>query len=203
VERLLPTSIASSLAVLSDEELIGGCVLVDLGAGVTNLSSIDSSDIFISKLDGSGNFIWVQKIGGPFYDVCTSIATDGYGNIYAGGVFGGIVDFDMGSGVVNLTSNDSLDAFVLKIGSSPLSILEETNDLNITVYPNPINNGEFTLFLNQDLNIVITDAIGKVILKKDCFIGSNKIKLYNAPLGVYYLHLTGEMGSKMYKLILN
>lgn len=38
VERLLPTSIASSLAVLSDEELIGGCVLVDLGAGVTNIA---------------------------------------------------------------------------------------------------------------------------------------------------------------------
>ncbi len=181
----------------------GGVVDFDLGAGVTNLSSIDSSDIFISKLDGSGNFIWAKQIGGPFYDVCTSITTDGYGNIYAGGVFGGIVDFDMGSGVVNLTSNDSLDAFVLKIGSSPSSILEETNDLNIMVYPNPINNGEFTLYLNQDLNMVITDALGKIILKKDCFIGSNKIKLNNAPLGVYYLHLTGEMGSKMYKLILN
>jgi cell division protein FtsA len=38
IERVLPSSIASSLAVLSEEEIEGGCVLVDLGAGVTNIA---------------------------------------------------------------------------------------------------------------------------------------------------------------------
>jgi len=38
VDKVLPTSIASSLAVLTEEELEGGCVLVDLGAGVTNIA---------------------------------------------------------------------------------------------------------------------------------------------------------------------
>lgn len=38
IERVLPSSIASSLAVLSEEETEHGCVLVDLGAGVTNIA---------------------------------------------------------------------------------------------------------------------------------------------------------------------
>jgi cell division protein FtsA len=51
VERILPTSIASSIAVLSDEELQHGCVLVDIGAGVTNMA------IFQDKL-----LIWAGVI---------------------------------------------------------------------------------------------------------------------------------------------
>src|SRR5688572_9515122 len=34
------------------------------GAGVFNLTSAGGTDIFISKLDGAGNFIWAKAMGG-------------------------------------------------------------------------------------------------------------------------------------------
>src|SRR5678815_2255104 len=41
-----------------------GTVDFDPGPGVFNLTSAGGSDIFISKLDSAGNFIWEKKIGG-------------------------------------------------------------------------------------------------------------------------------------------
>src|SRR6185437_11247759 len=54
-------------------------------ATYTLSSSAGSTDIFISKLDNAGNFVWAKKIGGSGYDVAISIATDRLGNIYITG----------------------------------------------------------------------------------------------------------------------
>lgn len=62
------------------------------------------SDIFISKLDALGNFVWVTTIGGTDSDHALSLTIDTPGNIYTSGVFGGTVDFDNGPGVYNLSS---------------------------------------------------------------------------------------------------
>lgn len=90
----------------------------DPGAGVFNLSSAGAKDIFISKLDNSGNFVWAQRIGGTSDDVGTSIYIDAVGNIYLTGEFQGSVDFDPGVGTFSLTSLGANDAFVLKLNSS-------------------------------------------------------------------------------------
>src|ERR1041384_1633258 len=41
----------------------------DPGASVFNLTSNGLEDIFISKLNASGNFVWAKKIGGVNADV--------------------------------------------------------------------------------------------------------------------------------------
>src|SRR5215217_5281655 len=41
-----------------------GAVDFDPGVGVSNLTATGGDDIFISKSDAAGNFIWVKKIGG-------------------------------------------------------------------------------------------------------------------------------------------
>jgi len=68
------------------------------------LTSEGENDIFIQKLDSSGNFIWVKSIGGPTSDEGSSIALDASGNIYSTGYFTGTVDFDIGTGTNSLTS---------------------------------------------------------------------------------------------------
>src|SRR5947207_3293086 len=53
----------------------------DPGAGIFNLTSDSGSDdIFISKLDSSGNFIWATAMGGTGADVGNSITVEASGN---------------------------------------------------------------------------------------------------------------------------
>jgi hypothetical protein len=87
--------------------------------GVFNLNSVGNEDIFITKLDASGNFLWAKSIGGPFDDRVRCIATDNSGNIYITGDFlSPTVDFDPGAGVFNLNSIGAYDIFIVKLDSS-------------------------------------------------------------------------------------
>ncbi|MEN8956604.1 MAG: SBBP repeat-containing protein, partial [Flavobacteriales bacterium] len=96
----------------------GGTIDFDPGSGVSKLYSKGSFDIFIQKLNASGNLVWAKSFGGTSSDYGTSISVDGSGNAYTTGSFSGTVDFDPGSGVSNLTSNGSSDIFIQKLNAS-------------------------------------------------------------------------------------
>ncbi len=81
------------------------------------MTPVGVEDIFITKLDPSGNFMWAKSIGGSANDVGRSIAMDSNGNLIITGVFqGNNIDFDPGPGA-NLISSVSFssDVFVLKL----------------------------------------------------------------------------------------
>jgi len=82
--------------------------------GSTTLTSNGDSDIFIAKLDSSGNWLWVKKAGGTGYDGGIGIAVDASGNSYVNGDFSGTVTF----GSTTLTSKGKSDIFVAKLDSS-------------------------------------------------------------------------------------
>ena len=96
----------------------GGTVDFDPGVGVFNLTSAGGADIFISKLDSSGSFVWAKQMGGTSTDVAYDISVDSAGNILTTGNFNGAVDFNPGVGVFNLTSARSADIFISKLDSS-------------------------------------------------------------------------------------
>ncbi len=89
----------------------------DPGIGVFNLagSSTLITDIFVQKLDPSGNFLWAKRIGGGYVDYAPSIDTDVTGNVVIGGSFQQTVDFDPSGGVFSLTASGVLDIFILKL----------------------------------------------------------------------------------------
>ena len=93
-----------------------GTVDFDPGINVYNLTS-SSYDMFISKLDVNGDFLWAKKIGGSNPDVGYAITLDDYGNVYTTGEFWGTVDFDPGINVYNLISS-SYDTFILKLSEN-------------------------------------------------------------------------------------
>ena len=99
----------------------------DPGVGTFNLTSAGNWDMFITKLDSSGNLIWAKKIGGSSFVSGISLSVDDDGNAYATGYFQGSADFDPGPGTFYLTSAGNEDVFISQIpppkavawGSSP------------------------------------------------------------------------------------
>jgi hypothetical protein len=88
------------------------------GAGTNNLTSQGSNDVFIQKLDPSGNFLWAKSFGGTSSNYGLSITVDASGNVYTTGKFSGTVDFDPGAGTNNLSSQGSNDVFIQKLDPS-------------------------------------------------------------------------------------
>jgi hypothetical protein len=85
------------------------------GATTYNLVSAGGADIFISKLDSSGSFVWAKRMGDVSDDYGYDIFVDASGAVYTTGYFQGTADFDPGSGTHNLTSAGSFDIFVSKL----------------------------------------------------------------------------------------
>lgn len=86
----------------------------DPGPSVFNLTEVNNGDIFISKLDATGSFVWAKGMGGTSSDVGHSIQVDDNGNVYTSGFFHTTVDFDPGPGTVSLVSVGFNDAFICK-----------------------------------------------------------------------------------------
>ncbi|MBK7303784.1 MAG: SBBP repeat-containing protein [Saprospiraceae bacterium] len=96
-----------------------GTVDLDPGPGIYNLNPVGDGDMFISKLDASGNFIWARQIGGANSVVgSNAISFDTNGNIYTIGGFNGTVDFDPSPDIFNLISTNNGDAFISKLDAS-------------------------------------------------------------------------------------
>ncbi len=94
----------------------GSIVDFDPGPSTFTLQSAGNKDVFISKLNASGNFVWAKRIGGTTDDIGRSIAVDSVGNVYITGSFLNTVDFDPGSGTYTLTTpNSNEDVFILKL----------------------------------------------------------------------------------------
>ncbi len=91
----------------------------DPGAGTSNLTSTGDSDIFISKLDSDGNFVWAKNLGGASADSGDGIAVQNDDSLYFIGTFSDTVDFDLAAGTSTLTSAGSLDVFIARLNLTP------------------------------------------------------------------------------------
>ncbi len=145
----------------------------DPGPGVYNIVSNGHFDLYISKLDANGNFVWAKGIGGSSADGAISIGLDNTGNVYYAGWFGGTVDFDPGTGIYNLATDDprSSASFISKLDA----------------------NGNFQWakkFENTDLISIRVDAIGNVYSTG----GFTAIADFNPGPGIFNLTETGYTG---------
>jgi len=117
----------------------------DPGAGTTILTPIGNNDVYIQKLDASGNFVWAKSFGGTDYDSGNSIYTDSSGNIYITGGFFGTADLDPGTGTDNHTSLAFDDSFIQKLDASGNLIWAKSfggvnNDYGNSICVDPMGN---------------------------------------------------------------
>jgi hypothetical protein len=83
----------------------------DPGPGTTVLPSNGGWDVFVLKLDPSGNLVWVRSCGGIEEDHASEITADS-GGLYVVGRFRATVDFDPGPSMYTLSSNGEEDAII-------------------------------------------------------------------------------------------
>ena len=81
---------------------------------LTAIGEEELGDIFVAKLDASGNWLWAVQAGGPDYAAGAGIAVDGVGGVWITGIFAGIATF----GSHTLTASGVWDTFVAKLDSS-------------------------------------------------------------------------------------
>ena len=109
-----------------------GTVDFDPGAGTANLTGTGSNDVFVSKLDSTGVFVWAKKLGSNGFNIAYSVAVDSTGNVYTTGRFEGTGDFDPGAGTANLVSAGDADVFVSKLSSAGAAVSVTTTTTSTT-----------------------------------------------------------------------
>lgn len=90
----------------------------DPGAGTSSHTVVGDADMFVQKLDASGNFLWARTFGGNYGDAASMIINDPSGNVYTGGNFVDLVDFDPGVGTFDVTSAGNRDVCIQKLDAS-------------------------------------------------------------------------------------
>ena len=83
---------------------------------LANTNSVNSNDMFVAKLDTSGNVLWVKNAIAATSDEGKSVKADAFGNSYVLGKFAG------GSSIIfdsfSLTTNGQNDVFLVKYSPS-------------------------------------------------------------------------------------
>jgi gliding motility-associated-like protein len=95
----------------------------DPGAGIFELLTSGETDVFILKLNPSGNFLWAASMGYISGEDDTGFGIDAGsdGSIFTTGNFVGTTDFDPGSCVFNL-SNALRSAFIHKMNPTSTAL---------------------------------------------------------------------------------
>jgi hypothetical protein len=134
--------------------------------GTTSLTAVDSSDIFMAKINNTGTFMWATSVTGPAdtvetlgYESGNAICAEASGNVYAtgsllsGGTFGS----------TTLTPYAHTDVFITKITqgpdvTAPLAIIYSPADNSTNV---PVNSNLVITF-----NEAIQKGTGNIIIKE-------------------------------------
>ncbi len=166
----------------------------DPGPNVFEMTSTGSnSDVFYSKWDSDGNFIWARHMDGYGIIYVEELATDSEGSLYSTGDCKKRIDFDPDTAVeyyINSNNDNSYNLFVYKLDSagnfayakkiggdwSQLGYdLEVDEDKNVYLAgyfykttdfdPGP---GEYNLSAGEDINAFIAklDSLGEFVWAK-------------------------------------
>ncbi len=124
-------------------------------------TSKGGSDIFIAKLEGDGNPIWIKSIGGLRDDAGLGIKLDSAGNVMLFGTFRGEVDFDPGPSVVNIISSGGINDV-----NSDIFFARYTNSGSF-INVQKIGNDSLEIFqsasIDKDENIYLTGSFKGIV----------------------------------------
>ena len=179
----------------------------DPGAGIFKIVSAGVKDIFICKLDGSGNFVWAKTAGGTGGDGGQSIVINNSGYMFVTGYFNSsTIPF----GTTTYTNADitgsTSDIFIAKLSLSPVGMNDVSSPLrkNVSIYPNP-SGGKFTVEVkNSAVNALeIYNIMGEIVYSSSGIKpqSSDAIDLSGLHKGIYFVRLYDGANSFITKLV--
>ncbi|MFA6544220.1 MAG: immunoglobulin domain-containing protein [Limisphaerales bacterium] len=98
----------------SGNVLVSGSFNGTAAFGAGSLTSAGAADLFLTKLDGAGNFLWAAQVGRTNDGYWAAVQTDAGGNAYWAGTFKGRVNL----GTNSLVSAGGEDVFLAFVNSS-------------------------------------------------------------------------------------
>lgn len=161
----------------------------DPGPGTYYLSCGTSPDLYLVKLNASGNFRWAIQAGGGNGSSATGYAPqiNSSGQIYTSVNFSGTVDFDPSKAKYNLTSSAGKYA-VLKI-DQPNGGMMRGEEIIVkevklfSVYPNPSSGSIYIDFpeLSTGAIVSISDMLGRqvysrILTETERVVGTTKVE---------------------------
>lgn len=176
----------------------------DPNSGSYILTSSGSQDVFISKLDVTGNFVWAKNMGGTLLDRARSIYVDAAGNVYTTGVFNGTSDFDPDVPVFNLVASGLDDIFIQKMSqpSIVLSMSAIIQKNEVVIYPNPTNRTLFITNASGEKNLIqLFDVTGKLVMQICSSENEIKLDVSGIVAGMYFLKIESDKNSFFQKII--
>jgi len=172
----------------------------DPGPGLFNMTSTGGPDIFLSGLDGAGNFLFASQFGGTGFDIGRSLVLDAQDNPLFCGYFENQCDFDPGPASYTLTSNALQDMFILKLNGHLLSGAPELSAENeIRVFPNPA-----TEYIDVHSQEVIKHLHVYSTLGTEVFYASPaamKIRIPYLNAGIYMVRIETKDGVSLRKVV--
>jgi hypothetical protein len=167
----------------------------DPGVGIVNETADGSSwDIFIHKLNSSGDFQLVHTFGDGGSDLARGLEIGASGDMYVSGMFGGTIDFDPGAGTIDLTTTGSADAFLIKYSDLVVGLNDVQEKPVIKLYPNPVKNQLFIELNDLEVtNISILNYSGQLV-KSMVNNTTNQIDVSDLNEGIYILKVSTENG---------
>jgi hypothetical protein len=153
----------------SDTLHFGSATLIN---SITSLINPTPEDIFLAKLDSSGNIIWAKSFFGLNYDYAISLALDASGNIYLTGRFMGTLNFGNNS----ISNAGFINSFLAKFDNNG-------NDLWVKRIGGTKNDFAGSAVLDASDNIYMIGTFGSNTLAFD------SINLINTSLGYYDVFL--------------
>lgn len=181
--------IAEGIALDNTGELyvtgnFGAAMDFDPGTAIVSLDAGVGDDTFILKLTNGGDFIWVRQIESQeAMNTGFDINVDLNNNILVVGTYMGQTDFDPNSATFEMTSIESLDAFLLKLNQDQ-SGLTKNDEQVIRVYPNP-SLGTIQLEGQFEQTATIYGLDGKFIESVE--VSQGQIDLEHLKKGAYFL----------------
>lgn len=71
----------------------------------------------------------------------------------------------------------------------------ETNDIPVTIYPNPTT-GMVTIDGESLRSVEVVNIIGKTIIKNNCYGNKVSVSIAELPAGIYFFNITDKQGNK-------
>lgn len=165
--------------------------------GNTSLTSYGNSDIFVSKIDNQGNFVWSTKAGSTSDDEGTNILLDN-SILYVASNFAANATY----GSVNVTFANTTGANISKLNST-VGISETAfNNVSVQVSPNPISTVAVVSCVSDKVtSYQLYNSLGELLIDNKESSNLFKIDLSNLSHGLYFLKLRGSNIEAVSKII--